>query len=838
MRNRDLGARSILLLLGACLCSGGAGADSSAASPAAAGAVVTVRGDGADVQSGALRMSVDALADDLLRVRIAPAGSFPEDASWVVPAALRAQRVSVQPWSEAGALGFRTAALSVRIERAPLRLVVKNLQGQVLSEDALQEAVELHGPAFALHKRLPGTEHYFGMGDKTGPLDRRGEALVNWNTDAFGYQESTDPIYKSIPFFVATGGAAGSYGILLDNTWRSWFDFGRQNSEVLSFGAADGPIDYYLIYGPALSRVVERYTDLSGKAPLAPQWALGFQQSRYSYMSAAEVRGIANRMRTERIPADVIWMDIDYQDRNRPFTTNATTFPDLPGLVRDVGRQGIHLVAITDLHVADLPGQGYAPYDSGAAGDHFLKRSDGSTYVGTVWPGLSVFPEFTSSRSRDWWGTLYGNFMGAGIVGFWNDMNEPAIFLTASKTMPADVRHRIEEPGFAPRTATHAEIHNIYGMENSRATFDGMLRLAPNERPFVMTRASFAGGQRYAVTWTGDNSSTWNHLKLSISMLLNLGLSGFSYSGADVGGFNGSPSPELLTRWMQIAAFTPVFRAHSVKGPTRREPWIDGPTHTAIRRHFIEERYRLMPYMYALADENARTGAPLMRPVFYNYADALQTPCDTSSDFLLGEALLVAPPPHFESPVAYDICLPAGKWYDYWSGSPVDNAHTVTTTGPTGATAQVVSALPSLASLPVYVRAGTILPRQPLVQSTAETPHGPLSLEIYPGDDCHGVLYADDGHSLDYTRGGYLRQALHCVANADELKIMFDARSGSFQPWWTQLQIHVHGWRGGASATLAGHQIVAKADAQRQELTLTIADQSTPAELLIRHGLR
>ena len=826
---------ALVLLLGPGLLCGTASADAGAELAAAAGATVSVRSDGADARSGALRLSVDALADDLLRVRIAPTGAFPEDASWVVPAALRAQRVSVQPWNEADAAGFRTAALSVRIERAPLRLVVRNLQGQILSEDAPQEAVQMHGSAFTLRKRLPATEHYFGLGDKTGPLDRRGEAFVNWDTDAFGFQESTDPIYKSIPFFVASGGAAGSYGILLDNTWRSWFDFGRQETEILSFGAADGPIDYYLIYGPALSRVVERYTDLSGKAPLAPQWALGFQQSRYSYMSAAEVRGIANRMRAERIPADVIWMDIDYQDRNRPFTTNGATFPDVAALARDVLRQGIHLVAITDLHIADAPGEGYAPYESGAAGDHFLRRADGSTYVGTVWPGLSVFPEFTAERSRDWWGGLYSKFMAAGIVGFWNDMNEPAIFLTASKTMPPDVRHRIEEPGFAARTATHAEIHNIYGMENSRATFEGMRRLAPDERPFVMTRASFAGGQRYAVTWTGDNSSTWNHLKLSISMLLNLGLSGFSYSGADVGGFKGAPSADLLTRWMEIAAFTPVFRAHSSNDSTRREPWIDGAQHTAIRRHFIEERYRLIPYIYALADANARTGAPLMRPVFYDYPDALQGPCDQSSTFMLGDRLLVAPPPNFESPAAYDICLPAGGWYDYWSGARVEQLRIVKAPGAAGTTAQIASAVPSLASLPVYVRAGTILPRQPLVQSTAQTPQGPLSLEIYPGDDCHGVLYADDGHSLGYQRGSYLRQELHCTANADELKIGFEARRGNFHPWWTQLQIHVHGWRGTASATLAGQEVPTQADAKRQELTLGIADQSAPAELLIQH---
>ncbi len=287
---------------------------------------------------------------------------------------------------------------------------------------------------------------------------------------------------------------------------------------------------------------------------------------------------------------------------------------------------------------------------------------------------------------------------------------------------------------------------------------------------------------------------------------------------------------------MEIAAFTPVFRAHSSNDSTRREPWIDGPQHTAIRRHFVEERYRLMPYIYALADESARTGAPLMRPVFYDYPDALQGPCDQSSSFMLGDRLLVAPPPNFESPAAYDICLPAGRWYDYWSGAPIDHAKIVSPPGATGPAAQIVSARPSLASLPVYVRAGTILPRQPLVQSTAQTPQGPLSLEVYPGDDCQGVLYADDGHSLGYERGNYLRQELRCSASADELKIMFEARSGDFHPWWTQLQIHVHGWHGTAKAAMDGGTVATHADAKSLVLTLTIADQSAPGELLIRRG--
>jgi alpha-glucosidase len=692
-----------------------------------------------------------------------------------------------------------------------------------------------------LRKQITPDQHFFGLGDKTGPLDRRGQAFVNWNTDTYGYQESTDPIYKSVPFFIAAGGDGGSYGIFLDNTWRSWFDFGKQDADTLSLGAAGGPIDYYLIYGPQLKRVVERYSDLSGKAPLAPLWSLGFQQSRFSYMSADEVRALATRFRAERIPADAIWLDIDYQDRYRPFTTNQKTFPDLAALSAALRRQDFRLVAITDLHIANAAGQGYAPYDSGVAGDHFLKRPDGSLYVGPVWPGPAVFPDFTRAVTREWWGALFRSQVAAGIAGYWNDMNEPAIFDTPSKTMPLDTVHRIDEPGFAPRSATHAEIHNVYGMENSRATYEGLRRLAPDERAYVMTRASFAGGQRYAVTWTGDNSSSWNHLKLSVAMLLNLGMSGFGYSGADVGGYIGASTPELLTRWIELGAFMPVFRDHYGKGDARKEPWVDGPRHTSIRRHFIEERYRLLPYVYAAADANAHSGAPLMRPVFYDFPEALSAPCGQDTTFMLGERLLVAPPPVLESPASYTICLPAGRWYDYWTG--MDAATLPQAAGRAGEAGSAVAraglvleSTPRLDALPVFVRGGAILPRQPLTQSTTETPHGPLSLDVYPGDDCRGEIYQDDGHSMAYTRDGYLRQSLRCEQRNDGIAISFGERAGSFQPWWKQLRVTVHGWQGAATAQVQDHAVPVSVNAKDHSVSLLLDDQPHVAQLLLRRA--
>jgi alpha-glucosidase len=362
--------------------------------------------------------------------------------------------------------------------------------------------------------------------------------------------------------------------------------------------------------------------------------------------------------------------------------------------------------------------------------------------------------------------------------------------------MPLDNIHRIESDDFAARNATHAEIHNVYGMQNTRGTFEGMKRLRPGVRPFVMTRASYAGGQRYAATWTGDNSSTWDHLRLCVEQLINLGLSGFSYSGCDVGGFVGGASPELLTRWYEIAAFTPVYRNHSAHDAPHMEPWVDGPEHLAIRRKFIEERYRLMPYLYWLAEQNARTGDPIMRPLFYDYPDALKMDCDAALSFTVGRSLLVAAPPRPESPHPFNICLPAGGWYDYWTASPV--------------TEHKLTQQPKLDVVPVFVRAGTILPKQALVQSTMEMPKGPLELDIYPGGDCRGELYFDDGVHIG---GPSLRQSLGCTVTPKGIALRFGKRQGSYRPWWKQIAVTVHG---------------------PQPVRMTIVDHPRAGEVIIR----
>jgi alpha-glucosidase len=796
--------------------------------------------DGIAIQTGAATLRITALRDDIVRVRIAPGSTLPEDASWAVLPASRTKSVEVQPTQNATSVGFRTKSLDVRVERNPLRIVVRDLARNVICADALGRPTEFSLGGFTVSKEMPTDEHFYGLGDKTGSFNRRSQAYTLWNMD-HGIEESLDPIYKSIPFFLAIAGGR-SYGLFLDNTWRTWFDFGKQSRDTYSFGAEGGPLNYYLIYGPTPKQVVEGYIFLTGTPPLPPLWSLGFQQSRYSYTPESELIKVADRLRADKIPSDVVYLDIDYQFRNRPFTVDPVTFPGFPGLVSDLRKQHFNLVLITDLHIAHISGQGYMPYDTGHAGDHFVKKADGSEFVGVVWPGPAVFPDFTRAQTREWWGNLYKQFVQDGVAGFWNDMNEPAVFDGPAFTMPLDNVHRIEEPGFTTRTATHAEIHNVFGMENERATYDGLLKLRPNERPFVLTRATYAGGQRFGFTWTGDNSSTYNQFRLGTQMLLNLGLSGISFVGDDVGGFGGSPPPDLLTRWIEVGAFKPLFRDHSTKGSLPQEVWVHGPEQEAIRRRYIETRYRLLPYIYTLAEEASRTGLPLARPIFLEFPGTLDTP---DTEFLLGPDLLVVPPPHAEMPEDYDVSYPPGDWYDFWTGQKMPHS----TPGPT--IVQVGEAIakgeslpeshstkihPTLETLPVYVRGGSILPLQPLVQSTDQTPNGPLELRVYPGEKCNGSLYLDDGHTFAYQHGAFLRQEFTCQSAGHSVSVQFGARQGTYPPWWKQIEVVIYRWPSArADAKFAGstQRLQTKYDASTHALHVVIPEATEKQELRI-----
>ena len=785
--------------------------------------------NGVEIRSENGSLRIDALEESIVRVRATRGAEFaPRHSYAVLPPASKTQENQNPSRSEptareaADSIEFDTPALHVRVDRANSAISILSAAGVPISRDVIP--ISWRGEEFTITKSMPEDEHYFGLGDKAGPLDHRNQAFTMWNTDAYAWQESTDPLYKTIPFLVGLRKGV-SYGVLFDNTYREHWEFGKRAADQYSFGAEGGEADYYFIYGPSPKRVVEAFTALVGRTPLPPLWSLGFQQSRYSYYPEARAREIVNTYRQKKIPLDVIYLDIDYQRENRPFTVDTQRFPNFSGMIHDFAGQGVRTVLITDLHIKREPG--YAPYDSGKAGDFFVKNPDGTEFVGPVWPGPSVFPDFTRKAARDWWGGLYKEFVDDGVAGFWNDMNEPSVFERADKTIPVDVIDRVEEPGEPPRTTNQREIHNVFGMLNSEGTYEGLLKLRPDVRPFVLTRATYAGGHRFAASWTGDNSSTWNHMRISVPMLENLGISGFALIGDDIGGYAGSPQPDLLTKWIELGTFNPIDRDHTEKGSANQEPWVHGATHDAIRKRYIEERYRLMPYIYTSVEQMTHDGVPVMRPLFLEYPEQEALITDVhwkDSEYLFGRDLLVAPAP-YEFEQSYPVQLPQGSlWYDYWTGKQVQPGH--------------IDINPTLDTLPVFVRGGAIVPRQPLVQNTGEKPQGPLELRVYPDRSCQGALYMDDGVSFNYSKGDYLRVDYSCEGYEDALKVKVSPQKGSYKPWFDRIQAVIYGVRQQPDKIeLDGKPISASSyDRNAQTLTLTFPNAPQGAELRLSCG--
>lgn len=771
------------------------------------------RADGVVVHSGPARLQVSVHADGVFRVRLAPDGGAEGDASWAVVQAAEQAKVTIDETRDA--VRVRAGGVVAVVHRSPLRVDFVDDAGRaLLADDASLPMAWLpgeHGTRVRVWKSMPADEHYYGLGDKAGPLDRRGRAFAMWNSESYGWQGTTDPLYKSIPFFIGLRRGI-AYGVFFDNVHRSSFDFGKESDGTLSFGAEDGPLDYYFIAGPQPAQVIERYTALTGRTPLPPLWTLGFQQSRYTYHPESKVREIAKQLRDHRIPSDAIYLDIDYQKGYAPFTVDRAQFPTFEKMIADLSAQGLRTVLITDLHIKHDPGNGYAAFDSGMRSDAFIRNPYGSLYIGEVWPGDSVFPDFTLARVRDWWGGLYRDFAAMGAAGYWNDMNEPSVFNVPGNTMSLDAVHRMDDG----TTRDHRAIHNVYGMLNARATYEGLLKLQPTQRPFVLTRAAYAGAQRYAATWTGDNTASWFHLAQSTPNLLSLGLSGMAMSGDDIGGFIGSPPPDLLTRWFQLGAFNPVFRNHAATDTRPHEAWVDGPKHEALRRDAIELRYRLMPYLYTAAEENARTGMPIMRPVFLRWPDA-EAFYGNDRDFLFGGDLFVAPVVD-ERLDAHPVSFPPGGWYAFGTSQRYVAAKTP------------MKLDPRPSGTPLYAREGAIVPIQALVQHTGETPKGPLELQVYLPDagpsECRGSLYQDDGESFAYREGTFLRVGYTCEVAGSSTTLSAHVEHGGFAPWWKAVRVTMFGVaQRPASVRVDGVAVAGwKYDGVAKTLTLDVVD--------------
>jgi alpha-glucosidase len=725
--------------------------------------VYQVRGPIVDLVGENGVLGLQALSDGVIRLRLRHTGQddFPSLFSYALDPDVNWSPVQFALEERRDELILRTGLLACCVDRSSCRLTFLDAEGRPLSQEG--DGLGFRGEGVFCSRGLVEGEALYGLGEKAFGLNLRGRRLEMWNTDPNVYAPGQDPIHLSIPMLVSLR-EGRAYGLFFDNPGRARFDLGQARPDRLSYEADSGELCVYLFAGPAIADVLERYTRLTGRMPLPPRWMLGYHQSRWSYYPEQQVRDLAAEFRRRHIPCDAIHLDIHYLDGYRVFTWDRDRFPDPPRLLADLRQQGFRTITILDPGVKVDPG--YAVHDDGLAGDVFCKLPGGRRFTGPVWPGECFFPDFTAAQVRAWWGDLYEPLLAAGVAGFWNDMNEPAIF---GGEMPAPVLHSYEGQG-----ACHSQVHNAYGLQMARASAEGVRRLRPHERVPIISRSGYAGLQRYALVWTGDNQSTWAHLRLGVSVCLNLGLSGVAFCGPDTGGFAGDCDGELLARWTQVSALTPFFRNHSALGTARQEPWVFGEPYESICRRWIELRYELLPYIYTAAWQASQTGLPMMRPLALAFPQDMRT-YSLDDQFLLGDALLAAPigRPGQRSRRVY---LPGGDWYDFWTGQRQSGE---------------VQAEAPLERMPLYVRAGAALPLGPVLQHSGEWPPAALRLHIYAGEG-QSWLYEDDGHSLAYRSGAFRQTHLKCETGHGVLTVHHRV-AGAFDPGYGRFEVTLHG---------------------------------------------
>lgn len=702
-------------------------------------------------------LHIDAITDQVLRIHTRTSPSFGVEKTPVPAGQFRQQDETGKSNAFSNSIVFATSQLRLVLNEK-LQLQIYDGKGQLLCADHTGDSPETETLSpqereqliqeghilpsednprrFSIYKQLFGNEVIYGLGDKTGFLNKKGYDYMMWNSDNPDPQVENPTfkaMYKSIPFFIVLR-PEGIYGIFLDNHFKTYFDMGYSSREYYSFGAADGELDYYFIYGQTMSEVIREYTSLTGRSPLPQLWTLGYHQSRWSYSSEQEVRELAEAFRAHDIPCDAIHLDIDYMEDFKVFTTSSQRFAHLKELSQTLQEQGIKLVAIID------PGtkaeEGYFLYDEGVEKGYFATTPEGEIYHNAVWPGDSVFPDYTSEVVRHWWGDQSSHLLKQGIRGIWTDMNEPASF---QGPLPDDVVFPGDE---TPRL--HKEVHNVYGHLMAKATYEGLKR-QDQRRPFVITRACYSGSQKYSTVWTGDNQSIWSHLKMSIPQLLNLGLSGIPFVGTDIGGFGSNTTPELLSRWIEASCFAPLFRNHCAKYSRRQEPWQFDQQTLDINRKYIRLHYKFLPYLYDLCYQESLTGLPILRPLVLHYEkDPLTWECN--DEYLVGDSLLVAPITD-QGARARVVYLPEGTWVDYWTGERISGGKNILRDAP-------------LDVCPIYVKAGRLLPTWPPVNSVPETGVSQLILEYYPAagsneDSPHYLHYQDNGTDFAYEQGEY-----------------------------------------------------------------------------------
>ncbi len=595
---------------------------------------------------------------------------------------------------------------------------------------------------------VPQGTSLYGGGEVTGPLLRNGQSIKLWNTDSGAYSvDNGKRLYQSHPWVMGVRPDGTSFGILFDTPYKAKL---TTTDERINFETEGELFCIFVIDRESPQAVIKGLAELIGTMPMVPRWALGYQQCRFSYTPASRVIEVADTFRIKRIPCDVMWMDIDYMDGYRIFTFNPQTFPDPAALNRDLHIRGFHSAWMID------PGakvdSTYFVYKSGTANDVWVKTAQGKEFHGDAWPGACAFPDFTQPKTVRWWADLYKDFLDKGVDGVWNDVNEPQISNTPTGTMPEDNKHL---GGDKIPAGPHLKYHNVYGYLMVKASREGIMKARPQNRPFILTRSNFLGGQRFAATWTGDNASWESHMTMSVPMILTLGLSGQPFSGADVGGFLFNPDADLFGRWMALGAFYPFSRGHACAGTINKEPWAFGQKVEDVSRMALERRYVLLPYYYTLLHEASETGMPIMCPVFF--ADPKDTLLRAEEQaFLIGENLLVVPK------WAQNPALPKGIWRNL-SLIPGDDKDSY--------------------QAKLKIRGGAIIPTGKVIQNTNEKSLDPLTLLVCLDEkgEAHGTLYWDEGDNWSFKDGNYSFQHFTAIRTADnKVQVKITQKKGKY----------------------------------------------------------
>ncbi len=765
------------------------------------------------LQCGDANVSVTALSPTMIRVRMSPQGGLAYRRSWAVqPADEHFPLATIQVTETESSFTIHSGVMLVRVWRSPCRIEFLSSDEQVFCAD--QTGLRWDETTLYLAKTIPESEHYYGFGERTGSLDKLGYRMTNWTSDAgetvgILHDLNTDPMYMAVPIYMGLRQGL-AYGVFLNSTWRSAFDVGKTHARQLVIETAGSELDYTVVFGPRPAQVLQQIGQLGGTIPMPPLWSLGYHQSRWGYRTEQEVRELASEFRQRDISCDVIHLDIDYMDGYRVFTWNQERFPAPKQLLDELHEAGFHVVSIVDPGVkVDTD---YAVYQTGLSQDVFIRRADGSVFTGYVWPDESAFADFLHPTAQTWWREHLATFTSVGIDGIWNDMNEPTVFEKPFSegdgnigTIDLDALQ-----GLPNERTTHAEVHNLYANLMAEVTYQ-TLREQKGVRPFVLSRAGFAGIQRWATIWTGDNSSFWEHLELAMPQLLNLGLSGVPFVGVDIGGFGDNATPELFARWMQFGILMPFCRAHKETGTERHEPWAFGEEIEAIVRQYLQIRYRWLPYLYTLFWEAHKHGTPILRPLLYEFPDDKQT-YSLYDQLLLGPYLMAAPV-YQAGCEERQVYLPAGSWTDYWTDKAL--------MGPT-----ILTVKTPLTHLPLYVWAGACIPSTQAVQTTRDYQLKPLILDIYPDKKGAFTLYEGGGLSFEFEQGVYATTTIEMQVENDQFTVLIAPRDGLYEPPQRVLVLRIHGLFDGdfPLQEIKSTQSALEQTVERRILTLRLQD--------------